>query len=223
MDLSTLKLHFSKEIEVSNILDGINNPRKYDLVRDWCDRCYHEPKEYELKLEAVNVIMGENGVESLIEDGKAIASYVNNGDTYKPTVVYDHEEQEFLITSWGEFLEEWQAENLIEIDCEYVANMIHTISHLLTIDWDEWIENGETDDDPQIDIRLQVTEDNGYYVHYGLSDFDQDHHGAWGSSSVGKCVSMEKAMEIAKELIEEAAESADCSLAKTVRAYNDDN
>lgn len=223
-DLEELDLSdVGKSLQILAIVDGLESPKKYDLVRDWCDRCYHEPKEYKLKLEAISVIMGESGVEVLVEDGKAIASYVNNGDTYKPTVVYDHEEQEFLITSWGDFLEEWLKENVIDIDCEDVAEEIHTISHLSTIDWDEWIENGETDDDPQIDVRLQVTEDNGYHVHYGLSDFDQDHRGAWGSSSVGKRVSLEDCKAIAKDLIGQAAESADCCLTKTVRAYNDGN
>lgn len=223
MDLSALKIGYARTLLVDGLLDENIEPVHFSSVREWRDRCCREPKEYELKLEALNEALDGSGVEGLVEDGKLIASYVNNGDTYSPTILYDHENQEFLITSWGEFLEEWQKENVIEIDCEDVANEIHTISHLSTIDWDEWIENGETDDDPQIDIRLQVTEDNGYHVHYGLSDFDQDHYGAWGSSSVGKCVSMEDAMRIAKDLIEQAAESADCCLTKTIKVYNDGN
>lgn len=226
MDLTQLRgIDYQRQTAIKKIILGLNDPEKYEAVREWRDRLRSEPLDYELKLRAIDSIMDAHGLETLIADetGKAIASYVNNGDIYSPTILYDHENQEFLITSWGEFLEEWRADNLIEIDCEDVANEIHTISHLSTIDWDEWIENGETDDDPQIDIRLQVTEDNGYHVHYGLSDFDQDHYGAWGSSSVGKCVSMETCMAIAKDLIEQAAEEADCNLTKTVRAYNNDN
>jgi hypothetical protein len=231
MDLSELELHFSEEIEVSNIIDGINDPRKYDLVRGWCDRYYNEPKEYELKLEAINVIVGESGVESLVEDGKHLASYVNNGDTYKPTILYDIEEGEFLVTSWGEFLKEWQKESLIEIDCEDVAQDIYNISHSSDISWDDCAEGSPDEYDclqdyyesAYVDVRLQVTEDNGYHVRWGDSQFDTDHRGAWGSSSVGMKQSMEDCKAIAKDLISQAAEDADTCLTKTIKAYNDDN
>ena len=229
-DILLLKLEPFQVFELDKLLGGTIDPLKFDGVRLWRDQCNTYPTDWELGLAAANSIMKESGVEVLVEDGRAIASYVNNGDTYKPTVIYDHENEEFLITSWGDFLEGWKSENVIEIDCEDVANDIYNISHSSSVEWAEWIEGRPEDYDTHedyleaafVDIRLQVTEDNGYYVRWGLSDFDQDHRGAWGAASVGKCVSMENCKAIAKDLIEQAAESADCNLTKTVRAYNDD-
>ena len=219
-DLTELKLSPEKQLEVLNIIDGRIFPEKYEAVREWQDKCHNPPKDWQLKLCALNEILNESGVEEIAEDGKHLISYVNNGDTYAPTILYDVEKEEFFVSSWGDFLEEWQAENLIEINCNDVAQQIYNISHSAHIDWDEWIENGETDDDPQIDIRLQITEENGWSVHYGLSDYDQDHRGAWGSSSVGCKISMEAAKVLAKDLIEQAAEAAHYSFTKTVRCID---
>jgi len=233
MDLTQLRgIDYQRQTAIKKIILGLNDPEKYEAVREWRDRLHSEPFNYELKLRAVDSIMDAHGVEVLIADetGKAIASYVNTGDTYSATVLYDHEEEEFLITSWGDFYEEWKAENVIEVNCKDVAKYIHKVSHSEYIEWAELVEGGRDEydseedflEDAYLDIRLQIMEDGRWSLPYGSSDFDQDHRGAWGSSSVGKCVSMEKAMEIARDLIEQAAESAGCCLTKTVRVYNDD-
>lgn len=230
MDLTELKLNQFAIAQVQGVIDGAIDPNWFESVREWQDKCCNEPKGWQLKLCALNEILGESGVESLIEDGKHIASYVNNGHTYAPTIIYDVEEGEFLVTSWGDFLEGWQAENVIEIDCDDVAQAIHAVSHSPYIEWAECNENDPNDydsdedylEDSYVDIRLQVYEDGQWAIRSGLSDFDQDHRGAWGSSSVGCRISMEDAKELAKDLIEQAAEAADYSFTKTVRAYNND-
>ena len=89
MDLTQLRLSPQQYVEANNILLGINSPDRYESVREWASACYSEPKAYELKLYAIDIIMNESGVESLVEDGKHLASYVNTGDTYSPTVLYD--------------------------------------------------------------------------------------------------------------------------------------
>jgi hypothetical protein len=37
--------------------------------------------------------------------------YVNFGDTYDKTLLYNTEENEFSIGSWGDFMEEWEKED----------------------------------------------------------------------------------------------------------------
>lgn len=230
--LSALNIGHARTLLVNGILDGSIEPVHFSSVREWRDRLHNEPKDYELKLEALNEALDESGVESLIEDGKVIASYVNNGETYQATVVYDHEKEEFLITSWGDFYEEWKTENVIEIDCKQLATIIHGVSHDPLIPWEEMVEGDREEydsdedflEDAYIDIRLQVMDDHQWYFHSGDSQYDQDHRGYWGSSCVGKCASMEIAKGIAKELIEQAADAAaDWDEAKTIKVYNDDN
>lgn len=62
--------------------------------------------------------------------------------------------------------------------------------------------------DGECDVRLQVYEDGEWIVRYGLSDYDQDHRGYWGASSVpgviaGK-VTRFKSYDIARDLLEQA-------------------
>lgn len=40
--------------------------------------------------------------------GDSIALYVNMGDTYVPTLLFDIEAGEYLVTSWGDWLEGWE-------------------------------------------------------------------------------------------------------------------
>lgn len=54
-------------------------------------------------------VLGGFGVEELSpEYGTVIALYVNMGDTYASTVLYDTESGEFMVTTWGDFFEEWE-------------------------------------------------------------------------------------------------------------------
>ena len=59
-------------------------------------------------------------------------------------------------------------------------------------------------DEPGGDIRLQVH--NGWMVHTGDSQYDQDHRGYWGSGWVPAGCTQAQARDIARELVEEAAD-----------------
>jgi hypothetical protein len=67
-------------------------------------------------------------------------------------------------------------------------------------------ESAEDDDDGGIDVRLQVMPDSTWTVNWGLSDYDQDHHGYWGSSSVPGDNRRFDSKDIARDLIEQARE-----------------
>ena len=70
-------------------------------------------------LEEANKILNGFGVEPITDENAfvnkyyydIIGLYVNMGDTYDKTIVFDTERQKFLITSWGDFYEKWQSEN----------------------------------------------------------------------------------------------------------------
>jgi hypothetical protein len=65
-----------------------------------------------------------------------------------------------------------------------------------------------TEDEPfYIDVRLQVYEDGNWAIRSGDSQYDQDHRGYWGSSSVPGSGKPFKATETARELIEQAKDS----------------
>ena len=58
-------------------------------------------------LEAIDVILGTCGVEGVSIEGNYYTglSYCNTGETYDLTVAYDSADEEFLLTSWGDWLE----------------------------------------------------------------------------------------------------------------------
>jgi hypothetical protein len=68
----------------------------------------------------------------------------------------------------------------------------------------------EHDDCASLDVRIQIREnaDHDYYVRVGSSDYDQDHRGYWGASSIGLHDDLESCRRTAAELIDQALEMA---------------
>lgn len=57
-----------------------------------------------------------------------------------------------------------------------------------------------------VDVRLQVKEDGSWRTWVGLSDYDTDHHGFWGASTLTVGDVSEELRWIAGDLIEQAGE-----------------
>lgn len=58
-------------------------------------------------------------------------------------------------------------------------------------------------ENPEADIRLQVTDGGCWAVHFGDSSYDQDHRGYWGASSIDRRTNCR---ELARELIDQCAD-----------------
>jgi len=63
-------------------------------------------------LEAANTMLNGHGIEPINGDYHVsnfymdiVALYVNMGDTYIPTLLYETDTQKFLVTSWGDWVE----------------------------------------------------------------------------------------------------------------------
>lgn len=66
----------------------------------------------------VDQILECHGVEPIRSEdrwtsywGEIIALYVNTGDTYCLTLIYDTRSCEFLVESWGDWVEKMESEN----------------------------------------------------------------------------------------------------------------
>lgn len=59
----------------------------------------------------------------------------------------------------------------------------------------------------ECDVRLQVYPSGEWAIRWGLSDYDQDHRGYWGASSVPGCHESFKSYEIARDLLDQAESS----------------
>lgn len=57
------------------------------------------------KMEKINSLLDGYGVEVIRGDSYAVAEYINMGDTYNTTLLYDVNEDEFYVTTWGDWVE----------------------------------------------------------------------------------------------------------------------
>ena len=97
----------SKGAELRALLTGQADERAYASVKRWCVQCHHTPR-YQARVEcAVNEILEGHGTEAIFSDGHVSpdAVYINMGDTYNTTLLYDCVRGRWLITCWGNWLE----------------------------------------------------------------------------------------------------------------------
>lgn len=90
-----------------------NYDQDYPDTCNWLKQCYHWPSVQEVKLAMLNELIGGFGVEAIFTDGDMMEpalSYVNMGDTYAATIAYDHREDEFILTSYGDWVEAYEQE-----------------------------------------------------------------------------------------------------------------
>jgi len=92
---------------------GEISPDGFPSVMKWCKQCYNEPSDVEKRMCAADEIIGGHGVEYITNElgcseGECNNSgtYVNLGDTYDTTLFYDYGESEFMVCSWGDWIEE---------------------------------------------------------------------------------------------------------------------
>ena len=106
------------------ILTGREEPETVEQTAEWVRQCFHRPSDAELQMHAADVLLGGFGVEAIRPEGAyvdsyhfdVVAEYVNFGDTYDMTLVYDTDEGEFYVTSWGGWLEAWEQEREADND-----------------------------------------------------------------------------------------------------------
>jgi hypothetical protein len=93
------------------IIRGKIDPMTFETVARWANSCYNPPSANELKLEACNEVLSGYGTESIRGAwsssfyGDIVFTYVNMGDTYDQTVVFDCVKGTFHLTSWGDMVE----------------------------------------------------------------------------------------------------------------------
>ena len=92
--------------------------KRFESVEKWVNQCFNPPSDTELELYALNELLEGHGVEAIYMEtvyvdsywNNCIGEYINMGDTYLTTIVYDTINQSYHLTSWGDFYE--AAENI---------------------------------------------------------------------------------------------------------------
>lgn len=96
--------------QIRAILDGTKKPDP-ELWR----QNYNPPPRYLKKLLAINTLLDAYGVEYIAhrDDGYHNSyglDYCNTGDTYTPTVGYNHKTGRFFVGDWGSVVERYPAQ-----------------------------------------------------------------------------------------------------------------
>lgn len=67
--------------------------------------------DYRAKLHACNHILKGCGIESLEDNGSEAFLYINTGDTYERTLIYEVSSGQWLLASWGDVWDEYEQEH----------------------------------------------------------------------------------------------------------------
>jgi hypothetical protein len=83
------------------------NPAQFPKSNAYFSKCHHEPKRLHRILECLNETLEMHGVECLgeVKTYGPPAEYLNAGDTYTATLLFDHIAGNFKLTSWGDWYE----------------------------------------------------------------------------------------------------------------------
>jgi hypothetical protein len=104
-----------QKTQVAHLVTGLNTPEQYNSVQELIKQCFNPPGWSHKTLTALNEIIEGHGVEAiwLTEDKHRTPDYeyINQGDPYVPTIMYDCCNGDFFIAAWGDILEEHQEES----------------------------------------------------------------------------------------------------------------
>lgn len=89
------------------LLDKQAKTTDYASVRAWEQKCYNAPSYLDRLQCAFNEILEGHGTEAVFGEGEMSpdACYINLGDPYATTLLYDYTRGRWLITSWGDWVE----------------------------------------------------------------------------------------------------------------------
>lgn len=86
--------------QIRSVLESVTVAESMPETKDWIRACFNRPKDWEIKLSAINEIIGGYGVEY----EKGIGSFVNMGDTYATTIIR-RAPNHYIVSDWGSIAE----------------------------------------------------------------------------------------------------------------------
>jgi len=90
---------------------------------------------------------------------------------------------------------------MIEITVQWLVNELRKAQRDA-----HWADIRDSDE-PWLDVRLQASESDGR-LHVGDAQFDTDHSGFWGSSSICEHDDYDTLCDVARDLIDQVMEDA---------------
>jgi hypothetical protein len=107
--IKTLDAAFpGKGKEIRMLLEKKTRTTSYEDVHSWIEQCWHRPKYSERLMLALNEIIEGHGVEVIWGPDSETwpeAAYVNTGDYYNATLMYDCRDHRVRVTTVADFVE----------------------------------------------------------------------------------------------------------------------
>lgn len=111
-NLSKEQIKLARDV-LNERIDPSEREDLFPQTCEWIGQCYNRPRANEIQIEALNELLDGYGVEAIEHEeiyvdryhGNIVASYVNVGETYAPTLILDHIKNRWLVCSWGDFYE----------------------------------------------------------------------------------------------------------------------
>lgn len=111
----TIKEQLNLSDQVANVVRGLMDfsldPYIFKCVRKMQQSAHNPHRKVDLVMEALDEVLEGHGVEAIRGEyvdsyhGDIQAVYVNMGESYQCTVIYDCRDSCFRVTSWGDFVE----------------------------------------------------------------------------------------------------------------------
>lgn len=101
--------------EVFEWLPAFDPYKVYAAYQRWIDKCHHRPQKLDQQMFLLNIIIDGFGVESIQEEmvfGRPAMQYVNMGDTYNKTIIWDDGRKTWFIESYGDWVEKAERRGL---------------------------------------------------------------------------------------------------------------
>lgn len=111
------------------VIDPFNVDERFPKTAAWCRQCHNPPSQNELVLAALDDVLEGFGTEAIRDPDDSdniIATYVNMGDSYNATIVFDEEDETYVLSTWADWYEGWinsQNEENGTIQCGWCSHL----------------------------------------------------------------------------------------------------
>lgn len=138
-----------KASELKAAFPGLSDAVVRGLIKDFNHAISEGPELIERALQAASELIGGFGVEALQPENahvdeywfSTVALYVNMGDAYAKTILYDTENGTFEIGSWGDFIEAWELERIKDDEGEEGEEAVSWKAEVQADESGEWTGN----------------------------------------------------------------------------------
>ena len=119
--IKTLEAHFQgKGTALRRVLEWHKGAAErfeklYPQFKEWTDKCHYYPRRRNCQLFLLNLILEGHGIEEVQTSGTfgtPEMEYVNMGESYAATIIFDHGRNTWFVEGWADWVEKAERRGL---------------------------------------------------------------------------------------------------------------